>query len=147
MKVLIIDDSDYKLDTLSAFFNKRDATVTIRRSYQSGLKELLQQPHDLVVLDMTMPTFDKTPTEQGHRFRPYAGLEILSEMKRKKILAPTIIVTQFDTFPNGEDLETLKAKLKRDFANLYIGTIYYDASSNDGMADLEQLVRRIEKTK
>ncbi len=144
MEVLIIDDSDFKVTDLESYLKQRFEALRVvaKRSYQSGLKEVLSNGYDLVMLDMSMPTFDTSFQERGHRFRNFAGKEILIEMERKAINAKTIIVTQFDTFPDGTELSTLHLEMKRRFQRNYIGSVFYDASVSEWKGDLDGLLKR-----
>ncbi|WP_083892170.1 response regulator [Corallococcus coralloides] len=133
MKILIIEDDLNKLQRISELIRERapDAQVTERKSYQSGLKEALKEHPDLIVLDMSMPTYDISPTEKGGRTRPYAGREILSELKRKHVSSRVVVVTQFESFGEGVDamtLSQLKAQLRADHAKNYLTTVYYHPS-------------------
>lgn len=83
MNFLIIEDDDNKIKQICEFLLSKypTALLTTRRSYQSGLKEIINhKPYDLIFLDMSMPTFDVTPNNSGGRFRTYAGRDILEEM-------------------------------------------------------------------
>nr|WP_128797651.1 response regulator [Corallococcus coralloides] len=133
MKILIIEDDFNKLQRISELVRERAPTaeVTERKSYQSGLKEALRAHPDLIVLDMSMPTYDISPTEKGGRTRPYAGREILSELKRKKISSKVIIVTQFESFGEGAEALTLlqlNKQLQADHTGNYVSTVYYHPS-------------------
>lgn len=133
MKYLIIEDDPNKAKNLLDFINEyyHDDIYYLCKSYQSGVKALFQDSYDLVLLDMQLPTFDIRSGEDGYRFRKTAGIDIMNEVKRKKKNCKFIIVTQFETFGEGEsymDLSDLKNQLKRNFKDLYIDTVYYKAS-------------------
>jgi CheY-like chemotaxis protein len=145
MKLLVIDDDENKLRQMLSFLAATfpDLTLEDRRSYQSGLKALLLDPPDLMLLDMTMPTFDMSNKERGGRERRYAGQLILDELDRKEIIIPVIIVTQFEQFGDGKDRVTLgelKTDLAQSFPQHYLATIYYQAGNSKWMGELRTVI-------
>lgn len=147
MNVLIIEDDPNKLSQLVSFLQAElpDARLTERRSYQSGLKEAVHNPPELLVLDMTLPTYDVGGVEKGGRFRFLAGREILSHLQRRKITSKIIVVTQFDVFGEGAALVTLaelRKNLEREFGPQYLGTVYYKPAESSWQADLRKVLAR-----
>ncbi|HYH07228.1 MAG TPA: response regulator [Thermoanaerobaculia bacterium] len=133
MKVLIVDDDDHKRLQIGGSVRAAMPTAVIveARSYQSGLRALLAAAYDLVVLDMTMPSYDVTTEDDGGRTQAYAGREILKQMDARGISAPVIVVTQFERFggADGLSLEELHVQLLRDHASSYKGAVFFDAAS------------------
>lgn len=146
MELLIVEDDEIKFRQIYDFLKAElhDLNITKRKSYQSGLKEIISYKYDLIILDMSMPTYDITSTESGEPYRAFAGKEILSEMKRKKVSARTIIVTQFENFGQDEDittLEELKNTLYNCFPQTYKGTVFYSAAESNWKDELRLLLR------
>lgn len=136
MKILIIEDDDNKRQQLVSAINTDEAGFIIveTRSYQSGLRELLKGPYDLVFLDMTMPTFDKSPSESGGRIRPFAGKDILTQLKHRGFSQDVVVFTGFEILGEGTEQVTLKEldnNLKDEFPSNYRGVIYYNAAQNE----------------
>ena len=129
MNVLLVEDDEDKRQQLSTFIKcELSSTITEACSLQSGLRALLINKFDLVILDMSMPTFDITPTEDGGRPQPYAGREILQQMQRRGISSKVVVVTYYDRFGiSGEEttLEELDKQLFTSFPNTYLGAIHY----------------------
>ncbi|WP_459477360.1 response regulator [Clostridium saccharoperbutylacetonicum] len=142
MKILIIEDDDNKSEQISQYINNRnDCELVIKKSYLSGIKEIFNGNHDLILLDMSMPTYDITPTEPGGRFRLFGGEDILREMKRKKIDGKAIVITQYDSFGDGEiTLEELDERLYKQFPLIYLGLVYYNASISNWSDNLNKLI-------
>lgn len=141
MKILIIEDDKNKLDqilqVLSA--NLKGSEIHSKFSYHSGKKAILTASWDVIILDMSLPTYDISTVETGFHFRAFAGRDILGEMKRKKQLVKTIVLTQFETFGSGSERTTLAAltqELKRDYEGIFAGTIYYNASETNWKSEL-----------
>lgn len=133
MKILIVEDDENKRQQISDFIGEivPQAEISIAKSYQSGLKQVIAKNTDLILLDMTMPTFDIGIDEDGGRPQAYAGREILRQMDRREIVTPVIIITQFDKFGEGIDeltLPELDHQLYQDHPQIYQGAIYYSAA-------------------
>lgn len=87
MNFLIIDDDSYKVSLFTNPLNKEDS-YTHKYSYNSGLRELFLNKnvnYDCLILDMNFPTFDDECVEVDK------GIQVLKELKRKKINIPVII--------------------------------------------------------
>jgi CheY-like chemotaxis protein len=147
-RILIIEDDQNKIKQLLEWIVMRlpDAIITERHSYQSGIKELINIKYDVVLLDMTLPSFDISPIESGGRLRPFAGKEIIKQMYRHKIFIPVIVVTQFERFGEGEiaiTLSELEKELRSCFKNIFIGTVYYNASLNNWEKELDIYLKKL----
>lgn len=148
MDVLIVDDDFNKMRQLSSFIRKEfpDAQVEERRSYQSGLKTALLNTPDIILLDMTMPTYDVGGKEKGGRERRYAGFQVLKQLHRKGIRTSVIIVTQFERFGEGEELITLdelREQLAKEFDTNYVCTVFYQAADSRWMDQLRQVLAHL----
>jgi CheY-like chemotaxis protein len=140
MKILIIEDDENKRQQLELFLHNLlpNCSLAIEKSYNSGLRAISgDQKNDLILLDMTMPTYDIGRDEDGGRPQHYAGRAILRQMKRNGTCVPVIVVTQFDVFGEGQERmtrEELDAQLRREHSAVYLGTVYYNAAV-DGWKD------------
>jgi DNA-binding NarL/FixJ family response regulator len=146
MKVLIVEDDEFKLTQLARFvaLSLPDARIVERRSYQSGMKEALEGSPDVILLDMNLPNFDITATEGGYETLFFAGRDILLEIKRLLIPSLVIVVTQFDTFGEGPEattLEELKQRLAEQFPQNYLETIYYHPAQEDWKTKLSDQLK------
>lgn len=129
MKILLIEDDEDKREDLLSFVKENlTENVTVARSIQSGKKALSEEEFDLILLDMTIPTFDISPTEEGGRTQAFGGRLILSQMIRKRILTKVVVVTLFDLFGRGDEeisLTELNNQLKDNFPQIYCGAVQY----------------------
>jgi len=145
MNILIVEDDRNKRNQLAQFIQSTYPAwaFTVAKSYNSALKAIVKSPPDLILLDMSMPTYDVSKVEEGGRPQHYAGREILRQMNRRGIAAHVIVVTAFDVFGEGSDAMTraqLDLQLKKDHLQNYRGTIYYDASVDQWKADLQAAI-------
>lgn len=150
MKLLLIEDDPNKAKNLSDFLTENflELDLKISKSYQSGLKSLIEETYELVLLDMQLPTFDIKSGEDGHKFRRMAGFDILREIKRKGKRTKVIIVTQFETFGEGEsfmDLSGLKNQLIEKFPEYYVDTVFYDAKFSAWRENLRKTITQFNK--
>jgi DNA-binding NtrC family response regulator len=81
MKVLVIDDDPDVLEFLSAFFKNLGHTIVLKDSAKEGLKELVINQPDLVLLDIMMPDKD--------------GLTVLKEIKEIDRDTPVAMITAY----------------------------------------------------
>lgn len=151
MNILIVEDDLSKSDDLVAFSIREfpQCTYEVARSFQSGLRAVLEGSHDLVLLDMTMSNYDRSIEDDGGRPHHFAGREILRQMLREEVVTPAIVVTHFGRF--GEEAEEvtlaeLKADLEVRFPN-YIGTVHYRSNVNDWESQLLEMISEAERRK
>lgn len=143
--ILIVDDDAKKMAKLVEFVEEKlpGTSILRKRSYQSGLKSALLDRPTLMLLDMTMPTFD-VEGKEGGRERRYAGVHILRQLRRKRSAVEAIIITQFESFGEGDTLQTLdelRKQLLEEFGDgHYLGTVYYQAAGSEWRDALWQLL-------
>ena len=147
MRILLIEDDEYKakqiLDFLKSSVNILDNQVVLKKAFQSGMESIVNNSYDLILLDMSMPTFEVSASRPSGRPRPYGGRDILYEMKRKEIKVTTIVITQYNVFGEGVDrlnITQLDESLKEKFSDMYLGLIYYSVSAIDWKELLLQLI-------
>jgi len=145
--VLIVEDDENKSQQLDSFVREvvPDACIVVAKSYNSGLKEILSIHQDIVLLDMTLPTYDIGLSEEGGRPKHYGGRLILQQMQRRFIETPVVVVTQFDVFGTGADKltrEELDTQLKKDHPSIYLGTVYYNAAVEGWKGQLRRYLEK-----
>jgi CheY-like chemotaxis protein len=131
--ILIVEDDENKITQIREFLKSvaPDAHLTAAHSLQSGLRNVKEKQTDLVLLDMTLPTYDIGPDEPGGDTHPYGGREFLRQLQRFKLKMPVIVITQFETFGSGSDATTLAAldeELRQKHRENYRGSVYYHAA-------------------
>jgi CheY-like chemotaxis protein len=136
MFVLVADDEGPKLESIVDAVSKSfvNAEIVTARSVRSALDILRDRTADVVVLDMSLPTFDVAPGEQGGRPQNYGGIELLRYMDFYEISSPVFIVTQYEAFPDKGghvDLSELGSRLKREHPRTFQEIIYYGGSTDD----------------
>ena len=130
-KILLVDDDQYKTSEIVSFLEntRPEYNIIIQTSINRGLRRLRIEQFDLVLLDMSLPTFNINDTEN---FKSFGGLDFLDEMKRKQIKTPTIIVTQYEVFGEGDSVKSsaqISEECKIKYEN-YKDIIIFSSSEN-----------------
>jgi len=151
MRLLLIEDDELKRLAVVDFLRSvlSDLVITEAHSFQSGLRRIVDGHYDLILLDMTMPTFDIDEAEDGGRPQSYAGRELLRNMKRRGISVPTLVVTQFDRFGVGREaltLEALDAELRRGYPQIYLGSVFYGAGDEEWKRRLREVLTTVSQS-
>ncbi|MGN6657216.1 MAG: hypothetical protein ACTHJ9_18000 [Rhodanobacter sp.] len=142
--VLLVEDDNFKQAQVAAELRVilPDANLRTASSLSSARAEI-QLSTDLLVLDMSLPSYDVGPGEPGGQAQGFAGQRLLHFMADFGIDVPTIVLTQFEILNEGTqqlDLEGLRLTLRRHFPSLVKGVIYYASSSDEWRASLRKLV-------
>lgn len=153
MKALIIEDDEDKLKTLTEFISKEfpENSIDHAKSYNSGLRAIIRgaSSYEFILLDMSMPNYDITPTEPtGGEPERFAGEVLLAQMKLRRINTPTIVVTMFDAFgdsPSKVSLKQLVEKLAAEFKPTFRGSVYYNPAEDGWRSSLKSLVNEIKE--
>ncbi len=132
MQILLIEDEHdkrEKIRTQVELILGSRAIITERESLRGGLKAILTMSDlELILLDMSMPSFDLTDQFNSEDPESFAGIEIMSQMKLRDINIPVLVVTQYKNFEKGSvTLEDLIEKMANEFKPFFKGTIYYDS--------------------
>lgn len=145
MNILVIEDNEHKRNKVCNFIKSLSFDVNLNEaaSFNSGVKAVAKYDLDLIILDMSLPTHDKSATESGGRFRVYGGKDIIKKMIRKNIATPFVILTQYSSFGEGEskkNIRDLSNELDSLFDNQHISTIHYETSSSLWKEKLQQVI-------
>lgn len=145
MRILLVEDDDLKAGNIAALLGEviPAAEVVVRRSFRDGLLEAEAGNWWLILLDISLPSYDPSDTGSGNRMRPYAGMEYMHQLHFRGITTPVIVITQFDVFGTGDDrktLDELRVELRSEFGSQYCGTIYYAPSESAWRVELSKLL-------
>ncbi|EKN6076500.1 response regulator, partial [Yersinia enterocolitica] len=136
MNILIADDSLQKQELLKELIIDEypNGVIFQTDSFNSTFKEIKSRLFDLILLDMTMPTFEqnKRGSSEG-KVRTLAGKDIISKMVYRNIITPTILVTQFEVFGRHNHLISIKEmadELMINYPEIVRGCILFDFQSD-----------------
>lgn len=155
MRLLLVEDEGPKGEKIAACLLERFPSIEIHnaRSVRSALRRLDQHSYDLVVLDMSLPTFDITEDEYGGRPQGFGGVEVMRDMNSYEICTPVIVVTAYEYFSSDSDessghgkestLIELKENLIEEFPDIFKELIRYDTLSDEWRAQLIDTIETI----
>ena len=146
MKLLIVEDGQYKIERVVEFLESAldDIDISIARSYSSGVKTIVEKKPDLIILDMSLPTFDTPNGQGGGDKRMYGGLDIARQIKRRKVESSFLFLTQHKSFtenPKLEKLSDIDEVAKSTYGDQYLGYIYYEHAGYEWKDKLMEVLR------
>lgn len=148
LKILIADDDKEKIQEIENCIldiihsSKIEYNISFEYSYsiRSTSIKISKNSYNLLILDMSMPSFDQINSGLTDAPKALAGKEIMMKMRHKKINTPVIIVTQFDVFGRHNsviNLDNLMTEIKQEFIELYSGHAFYDPQSTQWKTSLK----------
>lgn len=141
--ILIIEDDKEKIRRLIRLFE--NDKVTVKESFQTGVAELKKNAgtFDFLILDMTIPLWEKGNNDLGGNYEQFGGEKILREIKRKKLFVPTLMFTMFDIFPTQNGTLThqeIDAIFKQQFQDFFIGSVLFTSDDDSWEIEMGQLM-------
>jgi len=145
MRILLIEDNPLKREKISEFIDTFDEVqLSEAASYNSGMNYLLAESFDLLILDMSMPTFDRTDASHGGRFRAVGGKEIAIRLSKLDRLVPFVVVSGYKDFSVGSQslsIEQIDDSL-RHIGSKYLGCIIFEAADSVWKEQLTEIIGR-----
>lgn len=144
--ILIVEDDPSKAEEVLGFFRQdySHCEVVWVASYSSAIRLFKERGFDLMILDMTLPTFADEHFTVERSFEKFGGMMILRELKRKRKLLSTILFTMFDDFGNRNEriaLEQISAELKDKYKDHFWGAVFYESPpGRDWVISLQKLL-------
>lgn len=146
-RLLIIEDNEPKLNRLRQFCeeNLQGYDVEDRRSYNTALSEVVHngRSYDLILLDVSMNTYEVNGDASDGEQEPLAGSNILRFMKLRKIAVPVIVVTMYESFVDGIKIDKLDEGFREKYAEFYKGYVYYSLRNEDWIKRLKELTKAL----
>lgn len=148
MNILLVEDGEYKSERVSEFLNENiiNANIDVRGSYSSAAKALLSGKYQIAILDMTLPTFDKSNGSIGGDSKTYGGLDLARFIKRKKINLQFLFLSQYKSFSESAKLSCLddiNNIAKKEYPDLYLGSVFYEHAGFKWKDELLELVKSL----
>lgn len=145
MYVLIIEDDSQKADSISTLIKSmfHGVDIEISRSYQSGVRDATKSNFDLIILDMSLPTFDPGPNVRQGRPRPLGGFDIMRKIRRKGGKTPIVVVTALENFGSPTEpitFQEMSSRCRAEFPEMFRTAIYYSQSKQGWQDELKQIL-------
>jgi CheY-like chemotaxis protein len=122
-----------------------NANISTARSVNSALDYLEAEPIDLLLLDMSLPTFDVGERESGGRPQGFGGTEVLRHMVMAEIECPTVVITGYEGFTREGgamvDLAQLRKELTDEFPTILRAVLHYNSTIDEWKTVLAATIR------
>lgn len=145
MRVLLVEDMDDKANDILAFLEQEFPDFVVKRckSYNSAQETIFEseEEFDLILLDMSMSTYDLETDASGGLPEPQAGRDLLEGMFLRDISTPVIVVTMYNVFGRKE-LSAFHKELLADFPQNYKDYVYYSVQRTDWKKDLKNKINK-----
>jgi DNA-binding NarL/FixJ family response regulator len=146
-KILIVEDNEKKLEKLRTFLEMEFPNIDLveKMSYNSASKEIAlnHDDYDLILLDMSMQTYDISNEESGGEPEPLAGKNILKQMYLRDIPTKVIVVTMYENYVDGTRIKQLDEELTSDFSDNYNGYIFFSHNNFDWSKNLKESINKL----
>lgn len=142
MRIFVIEDDLLKARSLGNFISVEfpELETEVFRSFRSGLSAIQAGLPSLVILDMTLPTYDRSPGVREGRLRPLGGYDLMRKVQRLKLRPIMIVVTQLESFGEGQNqvsFQEITARCEREFPAFFGGSVYYHPTSSSWGVELK----------
>lgn len=144
--VLIIEDNDSKLSSIQAVLEKEIPSLEIYKalSVHSAIELILNNKFNLIIADMSLPTYDIESRESGGTPRPFGGIEIFETLECNEVITPVVVVTSYESISDESQsfsLAELDKRLSIDFPENHLGTVYFDSVYFSWEIELMNLIK------
>ena len=137
-RILLVEDYEEKAKDIRKFVQEKFSYVTLYNcsSYNSAQEMIFEaeQEYDLILLDMSMSTFDLNDDASGGLPEPAAGQNILEGMYLRNISTPVIVVTMYNVFGRKE-LATFDKELKEQYQRIIVPMCSIQPKRETGVAN------------
>lgn len=147
-RILLVEDYEEKAANIIAFLNAEFPNFEVERrtAYNSAQEEIFENPnkYDLILLDMSMTTYDLSTDASGGKPEPSAGYDILEGMYLRDITTPVIVVTMYNVFGRRE-MSSFHKEFLENYPQNYRSYVFYSSQRNDWKNDLKKKIKEVLK--
>ncbi|QHE87229.1 response regulator [Hydrogenophaga sp. BPS33] len=142
--ILLVEDEAPKRAHIERFVLEvvSTARVFFARSVNAAMDALDASLPDLMLLDMSLPTFDIDKNEAGGRPQGFGGKEVMRYMKLSGISCPVIVITGYEAFPREAgkpvDLDQIRKELAAEFPSMLVGLLHYNSTYEEWKNELRE---------
>lgn len=147
--IYVVEDDALKASRVRDFLVSQylNSEISCLGSFNTGLKAILERTPDILILDMTLPTFERSSNSREGRIRPLGGYELLRKLKLRGIVTKAIVVTQLERFGDGASQQTFQEihmRCEVEFPGIYVAGVYFDQSGLLWQKTLGDILKNIE---
>lgn len=148
-EILFVEDNPHKRARVVEFLKSafQNISITEAHSFSAGCQAIDNKIFALVLLDISLPTYDRVGNESGGRFRPFAGKEIARKLIRNGAPSRIIFITQYAAFSDkgsSYSFESLKLSLAQECGMSFAGMIFYDSGRASWKNDLSSAIGNLD---
>lgn len=152
LSLLLVEDNYHKRQKIIDFIESSfpNSYINEAHSFSSGSKAATDRDYDLVILDISLPTYDKIGNEAGGRKRMFGGREIARKLTRRRPDSNVVFLTQYDAFSEGGlslSFEELGKILNAECGSSYLGLIHYDSAKSSWKNLLLSIIKKVSEKK
>ncbi|APR70783.1 hypothetical protein F909_03796 [Acinetobacter sp. ANC 3929] len=135
LNILIVEDDSQKfLHIKNHILKNKEHAFSLffmqANSVTDAINKIEEKQPDILILDISLPTFNISNNESGGRARHIGGVEILDFMDLMSICCKTIILTGYEAFlieNKPIDFINFKNELIEDFPNIIHDVLFYNS--------------------
>ena len=143
MKILLIEDMPRKAESIKAVLSSQFPKIELSEesSYHAAIENISNygNEYDVILLDMSMNTFNVSVEENGGIPEPFAGVRILEKLFLKEIDTRVIVISMYHKI-EGKDFKEIGDELMEQYPNLYEGFVLFAFDRNDWKLKLINLI-------
>lgn len=148
ISVLVVEDSDAKRSSIESILRREIQGVKIfsALSVRSAIDHIEANTFDLIVADMSLPTFDIETREPGGTPRPFGGIEVFEALDKDGLAVPVLVISSYPELNDGKqtlNLSELSTRLQKEFKEIFIGTVYFDPTYEEWEAKVAKYINDI----
>lgn len=150
ISVLLVEDEEPKRKHVQRFLDGLSISISLglAASVNTALDYLERSCPDILLLDMSLPTFEVGVEESGGRPQPFGGIEVLRHMVLSDIFCPTIVITGYEAFErakgSGIDLSQLRRELEQEFPSILKGVLHYNSTYDEWKTELNNALKEVD---
>ncbi|WP_061794757.1 response regulator [Serratia ficaria] len=150
INILIVEDNEFKRKRIVEVIltELTDIKLSECYSFTSAWKMITKENYDLILFDMSLPTFDKSTSNSGGDFRVFGGKELVRKMSKRNKKSKFIFITQYKSFSdsiNSYSYESLKDELLRQYSEDCLGFILYSNTKSEWREELIGSIQGLRK--
>lgn len=147
-RVLVVEDEDPKLRHVEGRLRAElpGSAIDVCRSVNTAIDYLENRVPDLILLDMSLPTFDVTKDEGGGRPQGFGGVEVLRYLSFMEIETKVIVITGYEAFPKGDaqvNLSDLEQELVEEFPTTISAVLRFNSAYDLWKVELHEALLKL----
>lgn len=145
MKLLLVEDDSLKATHLRTLALEcfPHAELTEVTSVHSARDALRDQEFDLILMDMSLNTYEAVAGASPGLPQPLGGRELIGYLDFNDSPTPVIVVTQYPSFTTGDEelgLEALSRDLESRYPDNFRGIVHYASGEEAWRDELKELI-------